>query len=134
MQTATTAADAYFRTEVQSRSPLEMVVMLYDGAARFLGQAREALDRGDAVAKRESLSRALAVIAELQNTLNLDAGGDIASSLDALYTYMIERVLDANLRDDPAAIDEALTLLSPLRDSWSQIADAAPPDSLRESA
>ena len=134
MQTATTAADAYFRTEVQSRSPLEMVVMLYDGATRFLGQAREALDRGDAVAKRESLSRALAVIAELQNTLNVDAGGDIASSLDALYTYMNERLLDANLRDDPTAIDEALTLLSPLRDAWSQIADAAPPDSLRESA
>jgi flagellar protein FliS len=75
-------AEAYRQTHVQSRSPLELVVMLYDGALRYLGETEEAMQRGDLVAKRDALSRVFAILSELQSTLNIEQGGETAASLD----------------------------------------------------
>jgi flagellar secretion chaperone FliS len=115
-------AQAYYQTQIQSQSPLELVVMLYDGALRFLQMAADGTRRNDLVAKREGMSRSMAILAELQNTLNLQEGGEVAQSLDHLYTYITSRLLDANVRKDPAPVDEAIRLLRPLRDAWAQIA------------
>jgi flagellar secretion chaperone FliS len=116
------AAQAYYQTQIQSQSPLELVVMLYDGALRFLQVAADATRRNDLVAKRDGMSRSMAILSELQNTLNLQEGGEVALSLDRLYTYITGRLLDANVKKDPAPIDEAIRLLRPLRDAWAQIA------------
>jgi flagellar protein FliS len=115
-------AQAYYRTQIQSQSPLELVVMLYDGALRFLQMAADGTRRNDLAAKREGMSRSMAILAELQNTLNLQEGGEVAQSLDHLYTYITSRLLDANVKKDPAPVDEAIRLLRPLRDAWAQIA------------
>ena len=114
--------NAYRRTEVQSRTSLELVVMLYDGALRFLAQTRDAMARGDIRARQAATSRLLAIISELQSTLDLERGGEIATNLDALYTYMTERVLAGTGAGDPAAIDEVRRLLENLRDGWQAIA------------
>ncbi len=113
---------SYKQTEVQSRTPLELVTMLYDGALRFLGTARDAIDRHDIAARREALNRALAIIAELQSTLNMDAGGEIAAELDRLYEYANLRLLDAAMRNDPAPIDEVRRIFEILRDGWATAA------------
>ncbi len=118
------AAGSYQQAAVQSRSPLELVVMLYDGIFRFLTMAREAIGRGDLVAKREGVSRALAIVSELQSTLNMTEGGEVARSLDGLYAYVTERIIEGNVRSDAAPIDEALRVLAPLREAWTQIASA----------
>ena len=115
-------ADVYRRTEAVSRSPLELVVMLYDGALRFLTEAREGADRGDRLARRRGVSKALAIVGELQSTLNLDKGGQVAEQLDTVYIYITGRLLDSTVKRDDAAIDEARRLLSTLRDGWAQIA------------
>ena len=118
-------AQAYYQTQIQTQSPIELVVMLYDGALRFMRTAAEAMGRHDLAAKRDAISRALAIISELQSTLNLDAGGDIATSLDALYTYVNGRLLDANIKGELDAVHESVKLLTPLRDAWAQIAASA---------
>jgi flagellar protein FliS len=118
-------AEAYKQTLVQSRSPLELVVMLYDGALRFMEQAAEAMDRRDMPAKAEALSRSFAIIAELQNTLNVRDGGELARQLDALYAHMHDRLVDANVQRSSAPIREVIALLTPLRDAWSQVATPA---------
>lgn len=115
-------AQAYLQTHVQSRSPLELVVMLYDGAIRFLREAQDAMIARDLVAKGRSLSRALAILNELQNNLNFEQGGELAERLDSLYTYMIGRLVDANIKSDPAGIQECLALLDNLRGAWVEIA------------
>lgn len=117
------AAQTYLQTHVQSRSPLELVVMLYDGLLRFLGEAGVAIDTGNVAGRRDAVSRALAVLSELQSTLNMDKGGDVASSLDALYTYVNGRLLDASLKNDRAPLDESARLLRTLRDAWAEIAE-----------
>ena len=120
-------AQAYYQTQIQSRSPLELVVMLYDGALRFLQQTVDALERGDLVAKRDSLSRAMAIVTELHGMLDLEQGGEVAASLDSLYTYMMERLTTANQQRDPAPVLEVMRLMTGLRDAWSQIAQDPPP-------
>jgi flagellar protein FliS len=123
MQTAVArAASAYQQTQVQSRSPLELVVLLYDGAVRYMTEARDAMAKRDLVAKRDALSRSMAIIGELHATLNMKDGGQIAVSLDALYSYVNARLLDANMKGDVAAIDESIKLIGQLREAWAHIA------------
>lgn len=126
MHTSSAVANTYFQTQVRSRSSIELVVMLYDGATKFLGQARDAAAQRDTEAAQESISRSLAIIAELQNTLNMDAGGELAETLDALYVFIRERLLDASLRGDRTAIDDSLRVLAPLREAWAEIATRGP--------
>ncbi|HEX7085437.1 MAG TPA: flagellar export chaperone FliS [Vicinamibacterales bacterium] len=116
------AAQAYARTHVQSRSPLELVVMLYDALIRHVGDARAALAAGDLPRKGTAVSRALAILSELQTTLNLEQGGEIARSLDELYTWVNSRLLDGNARNDESPFEEAARVLRPLRDAWAEIA------------
>jgi flagellar protein FliS len=116
------AAQAYLQTHVQSRSPLELVVMLYDGLLRFLGEAGTAIDAADLAGKRDAISKALAVLSELQSTLNMEQGGEVASSLDALYTYVNGRLLDASMQNDRSPLDESARLLRTLREAWAEIA------------
>lgn len=114
--------NAYRQTEVQSRTPLELVVMLYDGALRFLGVAHDAVQRRDIPARRDAIARVLAIISELQSTLDLEGGGIVAADLDNLYTYITTRVMDAAAKNDTAPLEDARRLLETLRDAWQTIA------------
>ena len=120
---------AYRSTEVQSRTPIELVVMLYDGALRFLAAGRDAVERKDIRARGVAFSRLLAIISELQSTLNIESGGPVAASLDELYRFIIGRVMDAAMHNSPAPLDEARRVLETLRDGWHQIS-LQPPSSL----
>lgn len=121
MQTAR-ALNAYKQTDVTSRSPLEIVVLLYDGAIRFLGEASAASGRHDRPARTRAVARAQAIIGELQGTLDMDKGGQVAQDLDRLYTYMTSRLLDATGRQDDTAITEVQKLLGSMREAWAKIA------------
>lgn len=118
------ATNPYLQTQVRSSTPLELVVMLYDGALGSLAQTREAVQARDLRAKRDALSKAMAILSELQGSLNMEAGGEVAVRLDGLYTYMIGRLVEGNVNGEVAAFDEVIGLLTPLRDAWAQIAAA----------
>jgi flagellar secretion chaperone FliS len=120
-------AEAYRQAHVQSRSPLELIVMLYDGALRFCRETEEAIAKKDLIAKREALNRVFAILSELQGTLNIEQGGETAASLDSLYTYMINRLTEANLQLQVAPVQEVIALLTGLRDAWAAVAQAPPP-------
>jgi flagellar protein FliS len=121
---SSSAVDSYRRTQVQGSTPLERVVMLYDGALRFSAQARAAMDRNDIPARKDALSKAIAIVGELQATLDMEQGGEISASLDRLYDYVQMRMLDATMHKDPRAIDDARRVLETLRDAWQTIAAA----------
>lgn len=128
------ALTTYRQTQVQSRTPLELVVMLYDGALKFLAQSRDAIERGDIPARCDASNRALAIVAELQSTLNLEKGGEIAQRLDELYTYVTARVLAAAAENAVAPIDDATRVLTMLRDAWRSVATPVADAPLRGAA
>ena len=117
--------NSYRQAEIQSRSPLELVVMLYDGALRFTADARDAMVRRDIRARQQHLSRALAIVSELQSTLDMDTGGDVAEHLDKLYGFVRDRLMDASARQDLQPLDEARRVLTTLREGWLAISRAS---------
>mgnify|MGYP001034582681 CR=1 FL=1 len=121
-------ADVYRRLHVESRTPLELVVMLYDGALTRVAEARAAMDRGDLHAFRDAIGRALGIIAELQNTLDVKAGGTIATSLDSLYSFVTTGLMEASARKSAVTLDGVEAVLSILRDAWLEISSRPPGD------
>jgi flagellar protein FliS len=119
------AASQYLETQVRSCTPLELVVLLYDSALLSGRQARAAFDRRDIPARRAALSRMLGIVSELQSTLDMDRGGDIARNLDGLYDWMTARLVEATRKQDPKPLDETLRVLDTLRDGWQTIAKQA---------
>ncbi len=119
---------AYRTVGVQSSSPLELVVMLYDGAIRFLQDARDAHERKDHWGRARSTSKALAIVDHLQNTLNVAEGQAVARELDRVYDYMMSRLLDVTTKSDTSALEEVQRLLTTVREGWAQAsATASPP-------
>jgi flagellar secretion chaperone FliS len=112
----------YKETSVNTASPTKLVVMLYEGAIRFLTRAAEDIRNRDLVRKGESISRAVAIIQHLQMTLDTEKGQEIAQDLDRLYKYTLSRVLDGSTKLDATAIEEAIKVLSELVPAWEEIA------------
>jgi len=127
LSTASRGALAYQKVDAQSRSPLELVVMLYDGAIRFLGDAREAHERNDHRARATGVSKALAIVGELQSTLNIEEGSSLALELDRLYDYMFARLLEVTTKKDMSALEEVRQLLVTVREGWVQVSASVAP-------
>ena len=119
-----TAQNAYRDSAILTAPPERLVVMLYDGAHRFLFQAAAAMRAGDLVTVNAKLQRAEAIIAELRSTLNFEAGGEIAQRLEAIYAFCQRYLLEARLERDPERIERVIGLLGELREAWDQISSA----------
>jgi flagellar protein FliS len=116
------AAARYRVTQVQASTPLERVVLLYDGAIRFMDAAKSAIARRDIPARRDALSRAIGIVGQLKSTLDMERGGDVAAALDRLYGFVTSRLLDAARLQDARPIDECLAVFESLREGWRTIA------------
>jgi flagellar protein FliS len=115
-------ASAYRDASVLTAPPERLVVMLYDGANRFLFQAAHAMRSGDLTLMNNRMQRAEAIITELRQTLDFEKGGEIATRLDAIYSFCQRHLLDARLKRDPDRIEQVMKLLAELRDAWDQVA------------
>lgn len=128
--------DAYKQAAVATTDQARLIVMLYDGAIKFLTMAVDRMDKGDAYGVNTNLIKAKSVIAELMASLNLEKGGDIAQNLQRLYAYMFNQLIDANVSKQPHGVQHVIDLLRELRAGWQSIpaagkgetpAAAAPP-------
>ena len=126
--TTTRPTDAYNKvgveTGVVSANPHKLVLMLFDGAVLAVANAIGQIERNEIAAKGASISRAIDIVSMgLQVSLDKEAGGELALRLDALYDYICDRLLHANVRNDKAALEEVNRLLNELRGAWQEIAD-----------
>src|ERR1700687_4947037 len=108
------AYQKYRTTQAETAAPGELVVMLYRGAARFVGSAVEAIEARNVQAAHNGLIRAQAIITELVETLDLERGGEVAGNLIRIYEYMNYRLTEANLRKDAEPAREVERLLRDL--------------------
>lgn len=110
-------------TRAMSASPVQLIVMLFDGARTALAQARYHMAAGDVARKGAAISRAIDIVESgLRAVLDHAAGGEISSSLDTLYEYMGRRLTLANLHNDVSMIDEVDRLLADLGSAWAELA------------
>ena len=114
-------------TGVGAASPHQLVLMLFDGFDDALAQAIGALRDGAIESKCRAIGRAARIVDEgLKTSLDMDGGGTLAADLRDLYAYVSLRLLQANLNNDGALLDECRRLMRPIRDAWASIAPAAP--------
>lgn len=115
------ATEAYQQVAVMTQSKGRLIVMLYDGAIKFLRLAVREMEAGNYAAKGQYINRAHDIINELNGVLNVEAGGDIAQNLRNLYLFMNRRLRQANVKRDPQMIREVITLLEELNQGWKTI-------------
>ncbi|MHB0926373.1 MAG: flagellar export chaperone FliS [Gallionellaceae bacterium] len=138
----TAAIKAYNKVGIESSvtaaGPVKLISMLYQGALLAIANAKSGILRKDIPAKGAAISKAIAIIGEgLNASLDKKVGGDLAQNLSSLYTYMVTRLVAANLNNDIAALDEVARLLNDLKGAWDSIgqiaaASAAVPQQLVE--
>ena len=121
MSAYATAQQTYRESSVLTASPEQLVVMLYDGANRFLVQAAAAIRIGDREATHNRLRRAEAIIEELHGTLDMSQG-EVAQRLASIYVFCRRLLNEARIERNAQKVDQVAELLAGLREAWAQIA------------
>jgi len=119
------SSTAYQESSILTAPPERLVVMLYDGARRFLYQSAAAMREENRGVAGERLRRAELIVEELLTTLNLEAGGEVAQNLQGLYVFFLRHLAEARAEQDADKLDWVNVQLGELRESWAQIGSAA---------
>lgn len=114
------AYSQYQQNQILSASPEQILLMLFDGAIRFTRQAMMALEEENIAGFCHGVSKSMAIITEFSNSLDHSVGGEIAENLDALYSFMIRELIQANLHKDLKKMRVVETLLVDLRSTWGE--------------
>ncbi|HQJ09703.1 MAG TPA: flagellar export chaperone FliS [Deltaproteobacteria bacterium] len=112
--------ETYKKTQIQTADQGSLILICYEGAITFLKKAKKAQQDNDEETRTDAFTKAQGLIWELVNGLNYDAG-EIAYNLEALYNYMIRRIIDADYHRNLDAVDEVVGYLQELRESWEKI-------------
>jgi flagellar protein FliS len=122
---------SYRRVALETAPPGQLVLMLFDGIIRFLEQARQGFAHEDPLefnrTIHNNITRAQAILQELNTSLNLEAGGEFAATMRGLYNYMDRRLQESNVNKTPEGIREVISRVTVLRDAWHEMLRNATP-------
>lgn len=115
------AAAMYKSVQVQTCSPAELVLLLFDGAIRFAREASAAMESGDRARAGERIGRCHAVLEELAAGLDPSHAPELCENLSAVYGFCMRQLVRANLEQTPALLGEVVEALRPMRDGWAEV-------------
>jgi flagellar protein FliS len=115
--------DSYKKMQIETADPATLILMLYDRAIVLLDKAKNEIIEKQYEGKGYSLTKANEIIAELAGSLDVEKGGEIATSLSRLYNFVMREIMDADTNMNTNAIDNARRIVSELRESWLRIKD-----------
>lgn len=114
--------DNYKSIQIETATPERLLLMLYDGAIRFLSIAKQAMIDKQIETSHTHLLKGEAIIIELMSVLNFEVGGDISKNLFSLYDFMYRHLVQANVKKEPEMVQEVIDLLTDLRKTWAEAA------------
>ncbi|WP_223642414.1 flagellar export chaperone FliS [Planococcus sp. 4-30] len=109
---------AYQQNSVMTASPQELTLMLYNGSLKFIKMAKRAMADKHFEEKNTNIIKAQNIVQELRITLDLNI--EMSAALAQMYEYMYSRLLDANMKNDPEALEEVETLMKDMRNTWKE--------------
>lgn len=112
---------AYQKNKYETASPHRLIAMLYEGAIRFGKHAKSLLEENDHQTASEFILKVQNIIYELISSLDEQQGGEVAQNLKNLYLYMIEELIQANIKKEAQRLDGVLDMLSELKQAWDEI-------------
>ena len=108
-------------SELSVASPHRVIQMMFEGALQRLAQSRYAIENNDIENKGIYIGKAIGIITGLNNSLNMEAGGEIANNLSDLYDFMLRKISEANLNNDVQAIDDVSEIIRTIKEGWDAI-------------
>ncbi len=111
----------YRQNSIETASSTRLVVMLYDGAIRFLSQGLAAMQAGQHAQQSVLIGKAQAIIAHLHDTLDAETGRAFAKTLSGIYTALLRTLTQANIENKPQPVEDALGILRDLRETWAEV-------------
>ena len=114
-------ANNYVETSVMEATPYKLVKLLYDAAIKNLGVVKVFVERKEYAKKAEHVNKVISILHGLKAGLDMEAGGEIAENLWALYDYMVRRTFQASAKNDLAMFEEVASLLKELNEAWDQM-------------
>lgn len=115
----TNAYQTYQQNTVTTASPGELTLMLYNGCIKFINQAKQDIENKDYQGKNIKLIKAQNIIGELMVTLNMDY--EVSKSMKQMYQYMLDRLIEANIKNDIEILNEVEGFVTDFRDTWKQV-------------
>ena len=106
---------------IEGASPTELISMLFDGISSRLNQSLTAMDAGEIAKKGELISQTISILEYLAAVLDEHKAPEVADNLSGLYRYMVTTLLNANINNDPTAIQEVISLMTEVRDAWKEM-------------
>lgn len=120
MNTANPYLKQYKKNQIETATPEQVLILLYDGAIQFLNKAKFAIEESNATAITDNTFACQKIILEFMNTLDMERGGDLAQNLHNLYGYLFEALSEINISKDIKKLDEILSILVGLRETWQK--------------
>ncbi|MGP0629398.1 flagellar export chaperone FliS [Nitrospina sp. 32_T5] len=115
----------YQINEVSTSNQGKLILMMYDGAIRFVTMAMESMDQNDVAHKSAYIQKSRDIVNELMVALDTDKGGEVTRNLERLYQFILRQLTHANIKNDKAALQSILRVMTPLREAWDQILNPA---------
>ncbi|SFH51544.1 flagellar export chaperone FliS [Pisciglobus halotolerans] len=115
------AQHVYKQNQIMTANPKKLIVLLYDGCIKNMKQAELAIHEQQIEQANHALKKAQDIILELQSTLNFEAGGDIAQNLNDIYIYLMDKLIESNIKKDAELVLQSRKLLEDLREAWTEI-------------
>lgn len=113
------------KQDLSTADPHKITLMLMQGSLEKIAYAKGAMERKEFESKAQHISKAIAIIVSLRDTLDMEVGGELAENLFSLYDYMINRLNDGNIQNNEKILDEVIQLMLPIKNAWTQIPESA---------
>ncbi|MBI4666174.1 MAG: flagellar export chaperone FliS [Nitrospinae bacterium] len=117
---------AYQVTQVSTSSKAKLILLMYDGAIRFINEARMKIETRDIAGRGVAISKAQKIIHELTVALDMNSGGEVAANLSRVYAQVTRHLINANIHGDMKELAVCLEILAPMREAWDQAINKAP--------
>ena len=114
---------SYHINDISTSSQSQLILMLYDGALQAVNQSIQCMNQKDVSGQSRFILKAQDIINELSLALDMEQGGEVSKTLEQLYQFVLNQLIQANITSDPMYLESVIKVLSPLRDAWSRIAE-----------
>ncbi len=114
----------YHDNEISTSNQGRLILMMYDGALQAVRRAMECMDQNDLAGKGQHILKAQDIVNELSLALDMKEGGSVAQTLDQLYQFVLNQLLQANISHEKIYLESIVKVLTPLQEAWKQLVKA----------
>ncbi len=120
-----TGLRSYQVNDISTSSQAQLILMLYDGAQQAVNRSIQCMGQKDVAGQSQYILKAQDIINELSLALDMEQGGEVSKTLEQLYQFVLNQLIQANITSDKMYLESVIKVLSPLRDAWNRIAEAS---------